>query len=72
MDSGVPAVVWEWVHPVHTWFSHGPSLSPKRSKHDRTDSRVSAAVWEWLDPLHTWFSHGASLSRRRPGHNRRD
>ena len=29
-DSGVSAVVWEWLGPMHTSFSHGASLSPKR------------------------------------------
>ena len=57
---------------MHTWFSQGASLSPKRPTHDRRDSGVSAAEWEWLTPVHTWFSHGESLSARRPGQDRRD
>ena len=65
-DSGVSAAVWEWLHLVHTSFSHGASLSPNRPRQDRGDQGVSAAVWEWLHPVHTLFSHGASLYPKRP------
>ena len=44
-DSGVCAVVWEWLGPVDTLFSHAASLSPKRPRKDRRDSGVSPAVW---------------------------
>ena len=57
---------------MHTWFSHGASLSPKRSTQDRRDSVVSAAVWGWLDLVHTWFSHGAPLSPKRSRQDQRD
>ena len=52
---------------MHTSFSHGASLSPKRPTQNRGDSGVSAAVWEWLGPMHTPFSHKASLSLKGPG-----
>ena len=48
-DSGVSAVVWEWLGPMHTAFSHGASLSPKRPTKGGGDLGVAAAVWEWLD-----------------------
>ena len=57
---------------MHTSFSHGASLSPKRPRQDQGDSGVSAAVWEWLDLVHTSFSHGVSLSPKRPRQDRRD
>ena len=57
---------------LHSWFSHGPNVSPKRSRQDRRNSGVSAALWEWLVPVHTRFSQGASLSPKRPTHDRRD
>ena len=34
-DSGVSAAVWEWLHLVHTSFSHGASVSPKRPRQDQ-------------------------------------
>ena len=49
-DLGASASPWEGLHPVHSWFSHGASVSPKQSKQDRRDSRVSAAVWKGLRP----------------------
>ena len=61
-DSGVSTAVWEWLGPVHTSFSHGASLSPKRPRHDRGDSVESAAVLEWLDD-----SHPIGLSHLREG-----
>ena len=57
---------------LHSWFSHGPDVSPKRPGHDRRNSGVSAALWEWLDPMHSWFSHGASLLPKRPKREQRD
>ena len=33
---------------MHTWLSHGASLSPKWLREDRENSGVPAAVWHWL------------------------
>ena len=57
---------------MHTRFSHGASLSPKRPRHDQRDSGVSAALWEWLNLLYTCLSNGACLSPKRPRRDRRD
>ena len=54
---------------MHTSFSPGASLSPKRSRQDRRDSGVSAAVWEWLRPVDTSFTHEVSLFPKRPRHD---
>ena len=51
---------------MHTRFSHGASLSPKRRRQVRRDLGVSAAMWEGLDLVHTRVSHGAPIPSR-PG-----
>ena len=57
---------------MHTSFSHGAPLSPKRPRQHRRDSGVSAAMWEWPHPTRNLFSHGASQSPKRPMQNQRD
>ena len=70
--TGVSAAMWEWMDPVHSWFFHAASLSPKWPKQDRRDSGVSAAVWGWLVRVRTGVSHEVSLSPTGHGQDRRD
>ena len=38
------AALWESLGPMHSWFSHGASLFPKRPLQDQRDLGVSAAL----------------------------
>ena len=53
--------------PMHTSFSHGASLSPKRLRQDRRDSGVSAALWEWLDLVYPRSPTGRPYPQSGPG-----
>ena len=60
----------EWRGLVHTLFSHGASLCPKRPRRDRRNSGVSAAVWEDGDGNAQVFPRGAPIpqaAQARPG-----